>query len=356
MTLTGCATAPGPRPSAGPESLKEAMVAVLLQNTIGGHRVDGTGVGHVLLVGPQADTLGRADFMPIDQPTLIEDRGQLFWAGDDGVHLWDVDHRQVISWEESGFMSPRSHLIGITPTNSGVLVAVDGGAPNPDRYVTGLASVSRADKDVWVHEGWLGHGVVVEGDRPLGLSSPTLLDPTVTLTDLTPGDNLGALAAPLNASSMFGRLVSGDGLVVMLHAPRSAGRVAQLWTHDLDSGATDFIALQGDGADLDVADWHVANVPHDTQMVHGRLYWMQGAQLWSGDPLSGECDIVSQLPGSEGTYHFLSSRGAVSVRKSERRLDIQVHDLESGDRVSLIEGLEVDGPGDLLPLGAVRLG
>lgn len=357
VLAVGChgADEPSKDPSQ-PGTVEEPEFALLFQNTLGGHRVDGSGEGQVLLLGFGGDVLETFPFLPIDQPGLVEHQGALSWVGDDGAYIWSEEMQMAATWATDGFIEPRSSLISISTTDSGFLVVIDGGAPSADRYVSGLALIAKDQPpQVWSHDGWLGAGVAWVDGRAVGFSSSTLFDPMITFTDLSTAPDGEKLAPSIDGSSVFGRLVTDNARVQILHAPKMSGRVAQLWTHDVETGFTDLVPLRGAGARLDVADWYTDSLPVDTVLVEGILYWLQGSKLWRADALTGESDIIADAASDSQATLFLTQNGLISVGRSVRGWTVGCRDLATGDEVAAVDDIRVDGPKDLLPLGAVRL-
>lgn len=357
LAVVGCqAGGTSSNDSSKTDTVKEPQFALLFQNTLGGHRVDGSGEGQVLLLGASGNVLQKFPFLPIDQPGLVEHDGVLSWVGDDGAYIWSDELQTAATWATDGFISPRSSLTSISAADGGFLIAIDGGAPSPDRYVSGLALIAKDQQpQVWSHDGWLGGGVTWVDERAVGFSSSTLFDPMITLTDLTTAPDGEKLAAPIDGSSVFGRLVADGKRVLVLHAPKMSGQVAHLWTHNVENGSTDLIPLSGDGAHLDVASRYSDSLPGDTILLEGSLYWLQGSKLWRADAQTGESVVITDAGSDRHSTLFLTHNGLISVGRSKKEWSIECRDLASGEAVVAIGDIRVEGPKDMLPLGAVRL-
>ena len=73
LAVVGCqAGGTSSNDSSKTDTVKEPQFALLFQNTLGGHRVDGSGEGQVLLLGASGIVLQKFPFLPIDQPGLAD--------------------------------------------------------------------------------------------------------------------------------------------------------------------------------------------------------------------------------------------------------------------------------------------
>lgn len=115
-----------------------------------------------------------------------------------------------------------------------------------------------------------------------------------------------------------------------LHAPKMSGRVAHLWTHNVENGSTDLIPLSGDGAHLDVAGWYADSLPVETILIEGILDWLQGSKLWRADARTGESVIITAAGSDNHATLFLTQNGLLSGSRSKKGWSMECRDLASG--------------------------
>lgn len=317
--------------------------------------MDGSGEGRLVLLSSEVNrTVESVKFDPIDQASLLSHGRELFWVGNDGLHTWE----DSVLHTYPGLPVDGS-LYELHRTDSGYLAAINGGAPQADSYVSGLILLENEMKREWTHPGWL-HSIAWVAGTVVGLTSPNLDDPMVTLTDLGPGDSRGrALGDAIDSSSVWGQLTR-DGNRVMVFTTRAmAGAAAELLIVDVVSGSTIKHPLGGAGASFDVADWYAGSGPSNPILHEGQLLWITGDTLWRTDPASGDTQRVYDVVKSNstsGVAHYLSSNGLLSTWRTEAGWNLEMRHLSSGEVIDTMQGITVDGPPDLYVMGAVFLG
>ncbi|MGO1592637.1 hypothetical protein [Ancrocorticia sp.] len=327
--------------------------ALLLENMGGGHRMDGSGEGRLVLLGSGGkEAVQSVGFDPIDQAALLSHGKELFWVGNDGLHIWNDSLRSYPGMPVAG------SLYELHRTDSGYLAAINGGAPSADSYVSGLVLLEDEKKREWTYPGWL-HSIAWAAGTVVGFASPTLDDPMITLTDLGPGNTGRALGDAIDSSLVWGQLIS-DGNRVMIFTTRSmSGATAELLITDIVSGSTARHPLTGAGSFFDVANWYEGSGPSNLLLHEGHILWITDNTLWRTDPASGETqrafDVMDNV-SVPGVAHYLSANGLLTVWRTEARWNLEKRSLSSGEVIDAIRGITVEGPEDLYVMGAVSLG
>lgn len=306
--------------------------------------------GRVVLVDPDGDGAAAVSFVPMDNARLVTHGGALAWLSDDAAHIWKSTH---VRWPGLAAPGAVDHLV---VAGEGFLGVVNEGSPDGVGYSSGFALFGEGGMQTWQYPGWLGNGVAWFDTHAIGWATSTLMGVEARLTELGPEESGTGFGPEVWGSGVWGgRLVRSGNFVYTIVVPHRDGG-AELWRIDPASLTTNPIPLRGpEGVDVD--EWYAAgDGPAFLTAVGEELYWLAMGSLWSASIRTGEVREVAELPALESPSWFLDGGGLIAVVRDGHGWSIQDFSPTTAEPRRTVTGISVDGPKDMLPFGAVRVG
>lgn len=349
--LAGCTPRPEPTsfPSASDVAVETDDFALIFSNLAAGEDPEQR-QGVVILLDAEGGMKAKVEFTPMDNARLITHNGAVAWLATDAAHHWHTTHR---AW---GAMPSHGGAVGtLLPAEDNVLAIINEGTQDPETYQSGLLLFNNSEALPWKHAGVLGSSVGWSQGQVFGFSKANILTSEVQLTSLNRDTEVVTFGPVIDDSSVWGdRLVNVGDHTYALVAEGTSGAVAQLWQIDPDAQTVTPIPLDGPGAE--VSDWYIDGGPASLTAIGDEVYWLDSAGVWAAAPESGSTRLVKGLSGEPQASWFLSTTGLIRVSGAEGRWDLEVFSAVDGKPSERVREIHVDGPRDLYPFGAVRVG
>lgn len=346
VPLAGCTRKRGEWPEADWRRPDQACYLVMVQNMGGGHRMDGTGSGRVVLVdAASGEILRDLPYDPVDQGTLFYHDGKAAWMSAEGVHV--LGERAVT---HPG-LPVKGSLFGIAPAGDGFLLAVNGGQEPGADYEFGLVLFDEKEATSWVH-----HGVLVDigwaGGAAVAYNNKELMDSLATLIALSPEGTRDIGAEPVPESSLLwsNPLCARGHEIIAVFADSVEGRGAHLRRIDVRTGKTRRVPLSGAG--LDASRWFTSDGPSNTVLVGERLLWLMEHEVWGASITTGVMERVIAREESDDTYWHLQPDALVKLGENGSRFTLSAR---VGTKELAPVEVEIDGPSDQTYAGVALL-
>lgn len=298
--LTACAHgAPTKWPSADWRRSVDPCYVLMFQNMGGGHRMDGTGKGRILLVDPQSGRIvEELPYRPMDQGMLACDGERAAWLSAEGAHLLS-DHLTT----HPGLPADGS-IYELLPAGQGFLGVLNAGQREGEKYRSGLVLFDATSARQWLFPGWIA-GVGWVNGQVVGYTSPDISESDVQLTAMGPGPEQGkALAVTPGSVELWLRtLVAHDHEAITL-AATDGGTGAAILRVDCRTGESTLIPLVGH-------EMRGPGSPGDPHTINDVCFidddgvvWHSESGLWSSALATGEtvC-LLRRAEDDQSSWH-----------------------------------------------------
>lgn len=352
--LAGCAKgAPTTWPSAEwRRTVDDPCYVLMFQNMSGGHRMDGTGQGRILLVDPKSGRMvEELPYKPMDQGRLACDGERAAWLSPDGAHLLSDRLTTYPGLPADG------SIYRLLPTGQGFLGALNVGQLEGEAYKFGFVLFDETSARQWLFPGWMAGVGWVDG-QVVGFTSPYISEPDLQLTVLSPGERQGtALAVTpewVGRGSWFGVIIAHGHEAIALVATGDGGTGAAIVRVDCRTGKWNLVPLVGDemNGPGSPGDPHTFN--HVCFMDNDNLVWHSKSGLWSSALATGETISLLRRAEDDQSAWYPQTDVVVRVERLDgsQTYEVSTVSIRTNTLIHKAIRIDVDGPDDQNDFGA----